>query len=123
MNHSDYKLEWQRKWRANNPEKAKEIGRKCAKARRENKPEEVKASKCKDYLKHREAYLERSRLWRLANRERFLEQMRKFTKQKQDYINSFKDKPRCTGCECIVSINKKVCEWCIMTYPHKYQHI
>lgn len=120
----EYKLEWQRKWRESNPEKARELYRKSAKRRREQRPEEAREYRRKEYLKNAEYYREKSRLWRLNNRERFLEQQKMVNKKRKEYTESFKNKSRCMGCECLLKENEKmVCSWCIFTYPHKYAKI
>lgn len=111
------KLEIQRIWRAKNREKVNAYGRKQMKERRKNFPEQIKEYKQKQYLIHRDYYIEKSRQWRLNNRERYNAKLRECYQKRKVQRN----KSRCVGCESILKEHEKlVCAWCVSTYPHRY---
>lgn len=116
----EHKLELQRKWRAKNIEKVRKYARDGMKRRRMDFPEQVRAYKKQQYLKHRDYYIQKSKEWRLNNRLRYNAKLREIYKRTVEY----RKRPKCVGCECILKENEKlVCLWCIYTYPHKYKHI
>lgn len=116
----EHKREIQRKYREKNREKVRKWSRDRAKRLRIDQPDKVKEYKKRDYIKRKEQYKEKSRLWRLAHHEKYL------LKQKEYSIKykTIKQKPRCLGCEIILKGHEKtICQWCIATYSHKYnQH-
>lgn len=114
------KLAWQREYRKKNIDKVRAQGRKYAKERREHKAEEIKEVKLKDYQKNREYYLEKSRLWRIQNKERYNAKCRELYRKRV----SFAKKARCIGCTILLKEDEPlVCKWCLLNYPHKYSNI
>lgn len=82
--HPDYAKNRQRDYRAKYPERCRAYGRKyrakiraqkpiVARELKTNAPGYKKAKARREYLKHRAAYVQRVKNWRINNRERFLE--------------------------------------------------
>lgn len=75
-------VKWRKKWRAENPERQKELAAKHRDIYRERHPERKKASDKKYYLSNLELYRRYRKIWRLENRDRWLASRRSLYSRK-----------------------------------------